>query len=103
MQVIIGPAMTAADRRSPERPAPDTANDAARHCANRTCDQEAGSGTSAGANPICTSRRRSRNRSGCEYSRCQQKLFHMFIPRLYSPAAPRDSSTASWPVKRRIS
>ena len=52
MEMIVGPAPAAADRRTPERLAENAANDAAGDGANRAGDKEAGSRTCARADPI---------------------------------------------------
>jgi hypothetical protein len=71
MEVIVGPAMSAADRRTPERLAEDAADHAAGHGADRTGDQEAGSCASAGANPVCTRHRHGYKYGGSEHCRRQ--------------------------------
>jgi hypothetical protein len=100
MQVIVSPAMAASDRRPPERSAPNTADDAARHSADRASDQEAGSRAGTGADPISTSRRRGHDYRGRKNGRCKQKLSHMFVPRLY--CAPHLWNAATHPTKQRI-
>ena len=90
-EVIVGPAMRAADRRPPERLTENAADHAAGHGANRTGDEEASSRAGAGANPIGACRRCSDSRGGRERSRRHKKLFHLVRPPLYSPAASRDS------------
>jgi hypothetical protein len=80
MEVIVGPAMCAADRRPPKRPAKNATDHAAGHGANRTGNQKAGSGTGAGANPIGACRRCGDSRGGHQRSRRQQKSFHLVRP-----------------------
>jgi hypothetical protein len=70
-QVIVGPAMRPADRRTPERLAENAADYAAGHGANRTGDEEASSCAGAGTNPIGARRRYSDSRGGRERSRRQ--------------------------------
>jgi len=52
MKIAVGPAMTSADRGSPERLAPDGADNAADYRAGRSGDDEAGSSARHGANGI---------------------------------------------------
>jgi hypothetical protein len=52
METIIGPARTTADRRPPERLAEDAADHPAGDGADRTRNNEAGSRSSAGTDPI---------------------------------------------------
>jgi hypothetical protein len=52
MEMIIGPARTTADRRTPERLAEDAADHAAGDGTNRTRDNKAGSRSCAGTDPI---------------------------------------------------
>jgi hypothetical protein len=52
MEMIIGPARTTADRRTPEWLAEDTADHAAGDGANGTRDNKAGSRSCAGTDPI---------------------------------------------------
>ena len=80
VEVIVGPAMCAADRRSPERLTEDAADHATGNGADRTGDEEAGSGTGPGANPVCTRHRHSYKYGGRERGRRQQKLFHLVRP-----------------------
>ena len=80
MEVIVGPAMRAADRRTPKRPTKNATDHAAGHGANRTRDQKAGSGAGAGANPVGACRRYSESRGGHKRGRRQQKFFHLVRP-----------------------
>ena len=80
MEVIVGPAMPAANRRTPKRPTENATDDAAGHGANRTGDEKTGSSTGAGANPIGACRRCSCSRGGHKRSRRQQKFFHLVRP-----------------------
>ena len=80
MEMIVGPAMRAADRWTPERPTENAADHAAGHGANRTGNDEAGSGAGAGANPIGARPRRSDSRGGRQRCRRQQKLLHLVRP-----------------------
>ena len=80
MEVIVGPAMPAANRRTPKRPTENATDDAAGHGANRTGDEKAGSSTGAGANPIGACRRCSCSLGGHKRSRRQQKFFHLVRP-----------------------
>jgi hypothetical protein len=66
VEVIVGPAVRAADRRTPERLAEDAADHAAGNGADRTGDEEAGSGTGPGANPVCARHRHSYKYGGRE-------------------------------------
>jgi hypothetical protein len=93
MEVIVGPAMPVADRRTPERPTENAADHAASHSANRTGNKEAGSRAGAGANPIGACRRCGDSRGGRKRCRRQQKLFHYVRPPtlLASCIAPRTS------------
>jgi hypothetical protein len=52
MEMIVGPARTTADRRTPERLTENTADYATGDGADRTGDNEAGSGSCAGTDPI---------------------------------------------------
>ena len=80
MEVIVGPAMPAANRRTPKRPTENATDDAAGHGANRTGDEKTGSSTGAGANPIGACRRCSCSLGGHKRSRRQQKFFHLVRP-----------------------
>ncbi len=71
MQMIVGPAMPAADGWAPERPAPYAADHAACDRANRPRDEEAGSRTGTGADPIRAGRRHGGDPNGRKYGRCQ--------------------------------
>jgi hypothetical protein len=59
MEVAVGPAMALADRRSPERLAPNRPDDAAHDCAGRSGDQEAGAGARYRPNRVGLGRRHS--------------------------------------------
>jgi hypothetical protein len=79
MEVVVSPARSSADRRTPERFAEDAADHAAGHRTDRTGNDEAGSCSGRGANPIRarTSRRQSKNSK----RRSRNKLAHVCPPR----------------------
>jgi hypothetical protein len=79
MEVVVSPARSSADRRTPERFAEDAADHAASHRTDRTGNDEAGSCSGRSANPIRarTSRRQSKNGK----RRSRNKLAHACPPR----------------------
>src|ERR1700744_3689327 len=75
VKAVVGPAMTAAQRRPPERLAIDSADDATGDSADRTGDEKTGAGACRSTNHVGLRARR--NRGDAQRSnRDQNKLFH---------------------------
>jgi hypothetical protein len=79
MQMIVGPARAATDRRPPERLTENAADHAAGDGADRTGDDQAGSRSRAGADPI-GARVRRRKRRGGKHSCGQNEVPHLPVP-----------------------
>src|SRR5271154_3792727 len=58
MEAVVGPAMTSADRRTPERLAPDRPDHAADHGAGRTGNQQTRTGAGRGTHHVGARTRR---------------------------------------------
>jgi hypothetical protein len=52
MQMIVGPTRAATDRRPPERPAKNAADDTTGDGADRTCNNKASPGSRRSADPV---------------------------------------------------
>src|ERR1700728_2576034 len=87
VQMIVGPAMPAADRRAPERPAENSADHAAGDSADRTGNNQARSGAGSGADPVGACFQTRHRGGGRKHRSGQHQLFHLFVPRLKPPAA----------------
>jgi hypothetical protein len=79
MQMVVGPARRAANRRTPEWLAENAADHAAGDGANRTGDNEAGPRTGTGTHPIGAGTRPSQ-RNDREQRRGEAKVPHLPIP-----------------------
>ena len=79
VETVVGPAMAPADRRTPERLAPDRADHAADYRAGRTGYQQARAGTGRCADHVGVGARRRQcccHRNDC---RCHKNLTHEFL------------------------
>src|ERR1700759_88532 len=79
-QMIVGPAMAAADRRAPERSAENATDHAARN--------------GPGTGPVGGCFQTRHRRGGRKHRSGQHQLFHLFVPRLKPPAAPTNIAAA---------
>jgi hypothetical protein len=78
VKVIVGPARSSADRRSPERPAEHGADHAANDRAGRSGHDQSGARARGGADHIGARSEWSRSDCG-ENCGCQQDLTHQFL------------------------
>src|ERR1700759_235406 len=93
-QMIVGPAMAAADRRAPERSPENATDHAARNGPHGTRNNKTGSRAGPGADPVGTCFQTRHRGGGRKHRSGQHQLFHLFVPRLKPPAAPTNIAAA---------
>src|SRR5580700_3459945 len=79
MEAVVGPAVTSADRRAPERLAVDRADDAASHGTDRSCDHKTNARAGRGTDHIGVCARGCRGNGG-ESGCCQNEMTHRATP-----------------------
>src|ERR1700730_3847423 len=79
MEAVVGPAVAAADRRTPERLAVDRADDAAPYRTDRTGDHETDPRAGRGTDHVGMGARGCRGNGG-ESGYCQNKMTHRATP-----------------------